>query len=85
MLVQLGVAVRHAARGEVGFEPDDGFDSGSPGGVVELDRAEHGAVVGQGDGIHPHGLGSRDELLDIAEAVQQGVGGMDVQVDKGHG
>ncbi len=26
-----------------------------------------------------------DELLYIAEAVQQGVGGVDMQVDKGHG
>jgi hypothetical protein len=42
-------------------------------------------VIGQGQGGHAHLFGALDQLLDIAEAVEQGVFRMDVQVNKGHG
>ncbi len=31
-----------------------------------------------------HLLGARHQLLDVAEAIQQGVFGVDVKVDEGH-
>ncbi|HJW89403.1 MAG TPA: hypothetical protein VJ436_02050, partial [Anaerolineales bacterium] len=34
---------------------------------------------------HAHLLGPLDDLLDIAEAVEQGVFGMNVKVNEGHG
>ena len=85
VLIQFGVAVGHAPGSHVGLEPDDGFDSGGGGGVVELNGAKHCTVIGEGNGVHAHGFNRADQLLNIAEAVQQGVGGMDVEVDEGHG
>ncbi len=83
--VLLGVMFLHRAGRQVGFQPDDGLDAGLLGGVVELDHAEHGAVVGDGQGRHVHLLGALDQLLDVREAIQQGVFGVDVQVGEGHG
>ncbi len=83
--VFLGVVVLHAAGGHVGLQADDGLDAGIFAGVVKLDHAEHGAVVGDRQGGHVHFFGALDQLLDIAEAIQEGIFGMYVQVGKGHG
>ncbi len=85
LAVFLGVVLLHGAGGHVGLHPDDGFDAGFLGGVVELDHAEHGAMVGDGQGGHVHLFGTLDQLLDIAKAVEQGVFGVNVEVGEGHG
>ena len=82
--VLLGVMLLHRAGRQVGFQADDGLDAGLLGSMIELDHAEHGAMVGDGQGGHVHLLGALDQLLDVREAVQQGVFGVDVQVGEGH-
>ncbi len=64
---------------QVGFNPDDRLDPRSRGCLVEVDHAVHTAMVGEGDGRHAHLLDALDQLLYIAEAIQQGVFGVDVQ------
>ena len=55
------------------------------GGLVELDRAVHHAVVGQPDGRLVVGRGALGELVDVARAVEQRVLGVDVEVRDGRG
>ena len=83
-LVELRVAVFHAARRHVGFQPDDGFDPVGFGGVEEFDHPKHRAVVGDGDRGHAHLFDALRQLLDVREAVEQGVVGVDVEVGEGH-
>ena len=64
--------------------PMIGLIPASFGGVVELDHAEHRAVVGDGQRGHVHLFDAFDQLLDVREAVEQGVFGVDVEVDEGH-
>ena len=55
------------------------------GGLVEGDRAEHVAVVGQGHGAHALLLDLLDEVLHLHRAVQHRVLRVDVEVDEvGH-
>ncbi|MGZ6347101.1 MAG: hypothetical protein ACXWNC_05990 [Anaerolineales bacterium] len=42
-------------------------------------------MVGDSQGGHAHFLGTLDQLLDIAEAVEQGVFGVNVEVGEGPG
>jgi hypothetical protein len=42
-------------------------------------------MIGDGQGWHVHLFGTLDQLLDIAEAVKQGVFGVNVEVGEGHG
>ena len=83
-LVQLRVAVRHAARRQVGLDADDGLDALLDGLGVELDDAMHRAVVGERNGRHRQLAGAPHQLLEIAEAVEQRVFGMTVQMNEGH-
>jgi hypothetical protein len=80
VFVELGVAVGHAARGHVGLEPDDGLHPRVSGGTEELHHAEHRAVVRDGHGAHVQLFDPVDQLLDVAEAVQQGIFGVHVKV-----
>ena len=82
LFVLLGVVLLDGAGCQVGFQPDDGLDAGLSGGVVELDHTEHGAVVGDGDARHAHCVGAFDQFVDVAESVEQGVFGVDVEMDK---
>ena len=85
LAVFLRVVLLHGAGRHVGLQPDDGLDPGILCGVVELDHAEHRAVVGDGQGGHVHLFGALDQLLDVAEAVEQRVFGVNVEVGEGHG
>jgi hypothetical protein len=84
------VAVRIRARlvpllRNVHLAPDHRMHSRRLGRVIELDRAEQVPVIGHGHRRHlllDHGL---HELVDIAGAIQQGIVGMAMQVDKRHG
>jgi len=50
--VELRVPVLTASRGHVRLHADDGLDAGGLTRLVELDRAVHGAVVGESQRPH---------------------------------
>jgi hypothetical protein len=56
------------------------------GRIDEVDRAENISVVGHGHGWHSQFLYAMAEFFDVAGAVEQGVVGVEMQVDElGHG
>ena len=72
-------------RGHIDLTADDGLDPLPLAGPVEVHRAVHHAVVRDGHGALPqlpHPLG---QTVDAAEAVQEAVLGVDVEMDKAHG
>ena len=90
--VVVGVAFGRRARcvvvflADVKLAADDRLDAGLVRRIHEMHRAEDVAVVGHGHGGHAQLLHPLDKLLDVAGAVEQGVVGMEVQVDElGHG
>ena len=76
----VGVHARAAVVDEVDLTAQQRLDAGLAGRAIELDRARHGAVVGDADGGHAELHRALDELRDAAGAVQHRVLGMDVQV-----
>jgi len=72
----------HAARSQVSFEPDDRFDAFSGGSLEEIQRAKHGAVVGQREGGHAQFFGAFDQGCRAAKAVEHGVSGVNVKMHK---
>ena len=54
------------------------------GELAELLDTVHVAVVRDGQAGHPHLFGTVEQMLDGRHAVEDGVLGMDVQVDEGH-
>ncbi len=83
LAVELRIAVGHAAGGDVGLDADDGLDVMLFAGLVEGHDAEHDAVVGQGQGGLVEGLGALGQVVEPAEAVEQGVLAVDVEMDEG--
>jgi hypothetical protein len=71
--------------GDVELAADDGLQLLALGGVEEVHRPVHDAVVGQGQGRHLVLDGALDQVLQAGGAVEQRVFGMDVQMDEGHG
>ncbi len=69
-------------RGHVGLETDDRRHVVLATGLVEIDHAVEVAVVGDGDGALPIGLGCEDHLLDTRRAVEHRVLGVVMQVDE---
>ena len=59
LFIQLSIPFAHASGCQISFHPHNGFDAGFAGGVVEIDHAEHGAMVGERKGRHVHLLGTR--------------------------
>ncbi len=47
-----GGFVGNGPRGHIAFTADNGFDPGRGGLLIKIQRAEHGAVIGDGHGIH---------------------------------
>ena len=72
-------------RGEIGFHAQDRLDARAFGGAIEVDHREHRAVIGQRQGRHPQLRALRHQVGDAAQAVEQRVFGMDVQVNERHG
>ena len=71
---------------DVDLAAENGLDAELLAGRVEIRRAEHIAVVGDGAGGHAVILGAGAEILDADGAVQQAVFGMAMQMNKvGHG
>ncbi len=72
-----------AAQRHIGFAADDGFDACIFGFAVELDGAEHIAMVGHGDGRLSKGLDLLDERLDLICAVEETELGVKMEMDEG--
>ena len=54
----------------LGFDTDDGFYAFGFRGFVELDDAEHGVVVGDGDGGHVHFFDAVHEFVNFGKPVE---------------
>ena len=86
MRVALGLGA--AVVGDVDLAAEDRLDALLGGVAVELDRAGHGAVVGEPDGGHLELSGAGRERRNPAGPIEDGVLGVDVKVDElrlGHG
>lgn len=81
--VLAGIAAAHGAISHIGFDADDRFDPPGFAGAVKLDNPVHSPVVGEGDGGLVQRFGTGDQIINTAEAVEQGVFAVDVQVDEG--
>lgn len=66
----VGGFVGEFLSGKVGFDADDGFYAFGFCGFVELDDAEHGAVVGDGDGGHVHFFDAVHEFVNLGKPVE---------------
>ena len=78
--VEAGVAVGHATLRQVGFHADDWLDAGVRAGAIEIQDAEHDAVVGDSQRRHVQRLCPRDQVLDAALSIQQRKLAMHMQV-----
>ena len=78
------VFVVHAARRKVGFEPDDRLDALSFGSLKEIQRAKHGAVIGQREGGHTQFFGAFNQCQRAAEAVEHRVSRVNVKMNECH-
>ena len=82
LLVGLPLFVAHAAAGDVRLDADDRLNPKLLCRLDELDRAVEGAVVGEGDGVHPKALRLLHQRLQVAHAVEQAELAVDVEVRK---
>ena len=72
--------VEPAAFCDVDLAADDRLDARLLAGQVKVHHPVHGAVVGYGQGVHPHFLGLGHQLGDTADTIQHAVFSVDVQV-----
>jgi hypothetical protein len=77
-----GGAVEAVALGDVRFDAEDRFDPRLARQVVELDGAEHVAMVGQRHSRHARRGRGADDLVEAVGAVQQAVLAVKVEVDE---
>ena len=71
---------------DVKLAADDGFDPVLVSGIDEVDSAEDVAVIGHGHSRHAEFLDALTEFFYVAGAIEQGVVGVEVEVDElGHG
>jgi hypothetical protein len=84
LTIKLRVAPTHwpAPHRLVGFDADNGLDLALFTGAEEFDGAVHYAVIGQCQRWLTQALGLGHQLLDAAQAVEQRVFGMGVEVDE---
>ncbi len=85
--MRVALRQRLAVVDDVQLAAEDRLDALVGGGLVEIDRAGHRAVVGERDCGHLELRGLPRERRDPARPVEDGVLGVDVQVDerRGHG
>ena len=75
-------SVEAAARRQIGFATDDRHELVVARGVVELERPEHNAVIGEGDARRALVGGAPAQRIHATCAIQERVFAMDVQVDE---
>jgi len=69
-------------RTEVGLHAQDGLNARLLGRPVEGDQAVKHAVVGEGYRGHAQFLCLFHQVLDVGQAVEQGISRVDVQMDE---
>ena len=74
--------VVQGAGSHIDFTADNGAQPRLGGLGVKLQGTEHGAVVGDGHGLHPVSLGLLEQRIDADRAVEQAVLGVDMQMNK---
>src|SRR5208283_1110441 len=77
-------AIGPLARREIHLASDDRLDADRFRLLIELDRAEHVAMVGHRDRFHPRRLGVLDQRPDFVGAVEETVLRVDVKMDETH-
>ena len=77
-----GFLLETAARGDVDLATDDGLDLVLFCGLIELDGAVHDAVIGHRDRRKLVFDGLGHELVEPAARIEQGILGVQVQVDE---
>ena len=82
LLVGLPLFVAHPTAGDVRLNADDRLNPKLHCRLHELDRAVEGAVVGEGDRVHPKALRLLHQRLQVAHAVEQAELAVDVEVRK---
>ena len=70
------------AGGDVDLAADDRLDAGGHRLLVELDGAEHVAVVGDRQGRHAAFLGALDQVADLDGAVEEAVLAVQMEMDE---
>ena len=68
--------------GDVCLQAKDGIDGEFLGLLVEFHRAVQVSVIGQGQGIHPEGLGALEEIAYFSGPIQQAVMAVAMQMHK---
>ena len=76
------LAVEARSGGDVRLDAEDGLDARLERGRLELVRPEHVPVVGHRHGVHPGRLHLPDQVLEPVRAVEEGILGVEVQVDE---
>ena len=84
LVVLVVVPVEPGPGGDIDLAADDGLDPGGLGGLVEVHRAVHDPVVGDGHGGLAQVLHPLHQVGDAAGPVQEAVFRVYVEVDKGH-
>lgn len=87
VLLRVSACAGAAPFGDIPLDSDDGFDASLGSRVEEIDGAMHVAVVGERDRGLAQGLGPVYQIIDLAQAIEQGVLTVDVEMDEivGHG
>ncbi len=80
--VSVRCLVETRASGYICFNTDDRLDAFFFADFVELDRAVHVAVVGEGDGSHVVFLGDFDHVVELGQSVQEGIVTMSMEMDE---
>ena len=89
--LRLAVARQRIIGREVDFATIDGLDLlarlllDGIARIAQFDHAAHDAMVGDGNGWHVEFRSTTHHILDVGHAVEQGIFGMVVQMNKSHG
>ena len=82
VVVPLAALFQAGAGGHVELAPQQGLDARGFGLLIEIQDPEHGAVIGDGHRGHAISLGLGQQVFDPDGAVQQAVGGVDMEMDE---
>lgn len=73
LVVYIGLFLKPASIGDIGLNPDDGFDAALLAGHVELDGSVHRAMIRQSKSRHAIVFRKLNHIFDLREAVKQGI------------
>ena len=76
------VAIDPAALGNVGLDADNWLDPRLARSLVELDRTEHVAVIGERKSRHAGVLRCRDDVVQSVSTVEEAVLAMAMEMNK---